>query len=278
MNQGDLEFDDPTLKGAVQRAWGAEGAPQRLRGRISHLIATSGSIDHAPGDAPPSSAWQRWSSRAYTLAAAAVIVVGIGLLVLYYQGTFDRFGPQALYARETAAMRLEPTRTTVPLQLAQSLVATHVACGQLSDHHLIDRAAARTYGELTLKLTADLGFPAVARGIGADWRFRGAGECAVGNLRGSHLLFARGNDTVSLFSLPAHCMSGVTPGAQYDGLVDGHPVAGFSRQGAVYAVVGSTAGPSMSVQTVASIRDSLFSVFDPATCGESSTGGLDELD
>jgi hypothetical protein len=276
MEQGDFEFDDPGLKGAVQRAWGAEGAPQRLRGRISHLIATAGSIDDASGDAAAASAWQRWSSRAYTLAAAAVILVALGLLVLYYQGTFDRFGSQMLYAREP--VRLAPTRTTVPLQLAQSLVATHTACSQLPDHHLIDRAAARTYGELTLKLTADLGFPAVARSIGVDWKFRGAGECPVGDLLGSHLLFARGNEMVSVFSLPSHCMGGVTPGAQYEGLVDGHPVAGFSRQGAAYAVVGSNASPSMSVQTVASIRDSLFSAFDPATCGESSTGGLDELD
>ena len=98
-------------------------------------------------------------------------------------------------------------------------------------------------------------------------------------MRGAHLLFSRGSEMVSVFSLPSHCMGSTTPGAQYEGVVDGDAVAGFSRQGAAYAVVGSnSAGPSMSVQTSASIRDSLFGAFDPATCGEASTGGLDELD
>ena len=46
-----------------------------------------------------------------------------------------------------------------------------------------------------------------------------------GHWRWSDLLFARGNETVSLFSLPASCMTGVAAGAQYEGTVDQHAVA-----------------------------------------------------
>jgi hypothetical protein len=267
----ELGFDDPALKGAIQRAWGAEHVPQRLRGRVSHLIATAGSVDEtAVAAASNGFAWARWRERVYGFAAATVIVLGVGSLVLYYQGVFDRYmtGGSA-----QASAYVAPSKTQVPLALAQSMVATHAACGKLHDHHLIQGVVGNNYAALNVKLTADLGFPALARSIGSDWTFKGAGECTVGELRGSHLLFARGDETISLFSLPSHCMSGARAGAQFDGLVNGSPVAGFARSGAVYAVVGSSPTSSLSLEAVAGIRDTLFNVFD-TNCGDE---GLAEL-
>src|SRR5215213_3594813 len=94
MEQDDLQFDDPGLKGAIQRAWGSDRAPQSLRGRISYLVATAGSVDDAPAEARSVSTIDRWRSRAYGLAAAAIVIIGIGLLVSFYLGTFDPFTPR----------------------------------------------------------------------------------------------------------------------------------------------------------------------------------------
>ena len=272
MEQDDLEFDEPAVRRAVQRAWGDEHAPQRLRGRISRLMATAGPIDGAAEASVAQSAGaaaEQWWSRAYAMAAAAIVVLAVGLLVLYYQGTFDPKPP----GPRMAVVTIVPSKTTVPLTLTRSMLATHAACGKLHDHHSIPDLDGNTYADLTVRLTADLGFPTLVRSIGSDWTFEGAGECVVGDLRGAHLLFSNGVQAVSVFSLPASCMNGVRPGAQYEGVVDGHPVAGFARPGAVYAVVGglrassaagatASPGPVPSLEAVLGIRSRLLEAFD----------------
>ena len=265
MEHDDFQFDEPGLKGAVQRAWGGEQSPQRLRARVSRLIATAASVDQAPA---PVSTWERWQGRVYGLAAAAVLILGIGLLVLYYQGAFD--GNVSRFASAAQPISL-PSKTAMPISLAQSMVATHNSCGKLQDHRLVGDLPANSYRALSVKLTSDLGFPVIARGLGPEWKFRGAGECSVGELRGSHLLFVRGNESISVFSLPSSCMMGIPPGAQFEGPVQGHPVAGFSRGGAVYAFVGSSPAASLTTEALTAIRDGFFSQFDPATCGEIDT-------
>ncbi len=259
MENDDRDFDEPAVMRAVQRAWGAEQAPQRLRGRISRLMATASSIDAATATATSASAAEQWRSRAYGLAAAAVIVLSVGLLVLYYQGMFNRITGSG----GTAYPIVLPSKTEVPLTLARSMLATHTACGKLHDHHTVKDLDGDTYAALTVKLTADLGFPTLVRSIGPEWKFKGASTCDVGGLRGAHLMFARGDQTISIFSLPSSCMTGVAPGAQYEGTVDDHPVAGFARPGTVYAVIGSSgAGPSPALASVVGIRDTLLSAFD----------------
>ena len=265
MEHDDFQFDEPGLKGAVQRAWGGEQSPQRLRARVSRLIATAASVDQAPA---PVSTWERWQGRVYGLAAAAVLMLGIGLLVLYYQGAFESNVSRFAGAAQPISM---PSKTPMPISLARSMLATHNSCGKLHDHRLVDDLPANNYRALSVKLTSDLGFPVIARGLGAEWKFRGAGECSVGELRGSHLLFVRGDESISVFSLPSSCMMGIPPGAQFEGPVQGHPVAGFSRGGAVYAFVGSSPAASLTTEALTAIRDGFFSQFDPATCGEIDT-------
>lgn len=258
MENNELDFDEPAVMRAVQRAWGDEQAPQRLRGRISRLMATASSIDAAT--AHGTSAAEQWRRRAYGFAAAAVIVLGVGLLVLYYQGMFDR----VTGGGGTAYAIVLPSKTDVPLTLARSMLATHTACGKLHDHHTVKDLDGNTYAALTVKLTADLGFPTLVRGIGPEWKFKGASTCDVGALRGAHLMFAKGDQTISIFSLPSSCMTGVPPGAQYEGTVDDYPVAGFARPGTVYAVIGSSggAGQPPALASVVGIRDTLLSAFD----------------
>ena len=275
MEHDEREFDQPVLKDAVRRAWGGDVAPQRLRGRISHLIATASSIDIMPAEASARSRWQIWTSRAYALAAAAVVILAIGLLVLYYMGQFDALGPRR-FAGMTSPVA--PERTSMPISLARSLVATHRAAGKSLDEQTGDSLDAKTYAELSLKLTADLGFPVLARSVGTDWKFEGAREFTVGDARGSQVLFAHGDETVSLFSLPLQCTGGCSANSTFEAMVDGHPVAGFSRPGVAYALVGSSPSGSLSLASMTAIRDALFGAFDTGGACGISTGGLEELD
>jgi hypothetical protein len=264
MDHDDFELDDATLQGAVRQAWGDERAPQRLRGRIGHLIATARSVDEVASPVA-ASGWDRWSSRVYAAVAAAVLLFGFGSLALYYNGFFTSSAVAGAGAQLYNVP--PPKKTPVPISLVSSLIATHTNCGK-HDHHLVDPAVESNYAALTVKLTADLGFPALARGVGTDWTFLGAGECVVDGNQVSHLMFARGDVKVSVFTLPLHC-TGVEPGGQFDGMVEQHPVAGFARPGALYAVVGSSGatGEALSLETVTSIRDQMFSRFDIG-CGD----------
>ena len=268
--QDELDFEDAALKDAVRRAWASERGPARLRGRVSHLIATAGSIDDVSTvKATSRASAEIWRSRMYTLAAAAVILFAIGLLVLQYQGVFE---PRLPFAQATPPPA-QSIDTPVPDALAGSLVARHDGCASMRDHYLVQHPGVKSYGALNVQLTADLGFPVLARGIGSEWRFKGAGTCEVGPQRASHLLFSRGNQSVSLFSLPATCAGGPPNGSVFQGMVNDHPVAGFSRNGGVYAVVGSAAGgASLSVDTVSAIRNSLMGLFEPGGCTGDTTG------
>jgi hypothetical protein len=259
MEHDDLEMDESGLKGAIQRAWGNERVPQRVRGRISHLIATAASVD-LPAQAA-ASAWDRWSGRVYGLVAAAVLLFGIGSLVMYYQGFFD----SPAFARyDEPAPPPTPMKTPVPITIARSMIATHTACGML-DHHVVDVTVERNYAALGVKLTADLGFPALSRGLGPEWTFQGAAECIVAGQQASHLLFTRGDATISIYSLPLHCTE-LAAGSEFEGMLDGQPVAGFARPGALYGVVGSGPAGTMSLETVTAIRDALLSQFQPGEC------------
>src|SRR6188474_1526922 len=112
-------FDDPGLKAAVRRAWGAQQAPESLRARVMadrSAPAVIGTIRPAPAPMGSPSFWQQPWLR-YGFAAAAMVVVGFGLAAMLDR-TRDRTG---LGAEVTFA-------STVPQPVAHDLLESHDRC------------------------------------------------------------------------------------------------------------------------------------------------------
>ena len=81
--------------------------------------------------------------------------------------------------------------------------------------------------------------------LGADWKFKGAGICAVGDKQAAHLLFVRADEYVSIFSMLAPEECGYST-EDYAALYEKHPVAGFRQGSALYCVVASSSKRDMS--------------------------------
>ena len=247
MNEHDeSEFDDPGFKAAVGRTLGREAAPPSLRAKVKALMAaeaagvtgaaataTTGqtaSTSHEPALAAASRGGRRWLliDRKFwrTAAAAACVLLALGWMAYQFNDEFGSGNP--FVAGPT------PTMTTVPASLVLEMVRTHDNCAKLPDHHKIP-------GDDPEKLRdklAESGVAASATHLGGDWKFKGAGICQVGQTRAAHLLFARADEFVSVFSLLAPENCGYGPDS-YTEMFEKHPVAGFRHGDALYCVVGS---------------------------------------
>jgi hypothetical protein len=125
--------------------------------------------------------------------------------------------------------------TAVPASLVLDMTKTHDLCAKLPDHHKIpgDNPAA-----LHEKLSAGASVSASTISLGADWTFKGAGLCDVGDKKAAHLLLVRADEYVSIFSMsvPEECGYGGDP---YKDIYEKHVVTGFRKDAALYCVVGS---------------------------------------
>jgi hypothetical protein len=120
-----------------------------------------------------------------------------------------------------------------PVSFSAAIVSTHDNCAKLGDHHFVpgnDPTALKD------QLSKAEGIVVSAIHPGDGWQFKGAGLCTVEQTKAAHLLFVRGPESISIFSLPAppSCHE-----SAYSEVVSKHPVIGFTSQGALYCVVGS---------------------------------------
>jgi hypothetical protein len=232
MREDSEQFDDPGLRAAVRRAVGSESAPPSLRTKVAGLIAPA--VD-AVADGPRAShaAPRRRlviNSGVWRLTgAAACVLLAVGYVA--YQVRMQFFPPSPYQA-----FRERANQPVIPASIVLDVLRRHDACAKLPDHHLIPGDKPELLKET---LTQSAGVTASATSLDAGWQFRGAGVCDVGATKAAHLLFARGDDTVSIFSMPATAeCGGGWPGCYRD-TVEKHPVAGFHRGGALYCIVGS---------------------------------------
>jgi hypothetical protein len=230
------DFDDPSLKAAVQRAAGRETAPRHLRERVSALLAQSAAASDATAasDAAPVRRQRFMPDRAgwRTLSAAACVLLAFGWMALQIRNEFfpTQVPPQV-------------GRTTLHKSLVVNLIRAHDNCAKLPDHHLI---AGDTPEQLHDKLTAQEGVNVSTANLGDGWQFKGAGLCQVGDRRAAHLFYVRGDDAASVFSMPAPegCGSG---GLSHKEVVEKHSVAGFRQGEAFYSVVASSKSREFTV-------------------------------
>lgn len=255
MTEADDQFDDPALRSAVARAAGREAAPPELRRKVEALFAgaataaaatgagatakasagsTSPTTSDTAASRPAAPARDRFGADApfKLIAAAAMVLLAVGLMVVQIRSEFFPPLPQ----------RAAADSASFPATLGQMLVRSHDQCGKLADHHLVP---GDDFAALRVSLAAQGGVSVFADAIGDGWTFKGAGLCRVDQHKTAHLLFARGGEVISVFSLPPPplCSSG---GATYEELRDHHALAGFVHGGALYCVVGSRASGDMA--------------------------------
>ena len=182
----------------------------------------------------------RLRSPLYGLAAAAVILIALGLSLRYWHGPSNK-----------------SLALTLPGTLAADLVARHDSCVQLPDHHGpgFDRD---DFAKIGNEMEQKLGFPVLSSNLTGSWTFHGASVCFVGNIRSAHLVFERdGKQFLSFFSLPPTAVKNSSDGAEYAEVDDRHPLAGFSTPAGFYCIVGSSTDGSLTLDQVRSMRDRL---------------------
>ena len=89
------QFDDPILKSAVRRAWGAERAPDGLRTRVAGMLAESAATEEVSAEDPvPMRLVNRdfgWRLPAwFGYAAAALVILTVSLVGWRFMGDADQ--------------------------------------------------------------------------------------------------------------------------------------------------------------------------------------------
>lgn len=230
MDQPDVSsFEDRALKAALRRKLCGECAPSRLRQRIARCLASEGTAGAAAtagmisGGAtsgtmrisPPASDSLTLPSLLPGLAIAAAMLIAIGSIALIL-GNSSQALPQNF---ETAA------------------IFRHDGCCKAPDHHQIVKAS---FGEIGKYLRQELQHPILAADMTQDgWTFSGAAICPVNGVLSAHLLFRKGPETLSVFSLPASAVPSLGDNQTYEAsTVDGHSVVARAQDGAIYCLVG----------------------------------------
>jgi hypothetical protein len=274
--QPQNDFQDPALKQAVRRCWMGECASEQLRRRVVAVLAekdvdssqagSSGGLKLAGGFADPRvghldgpSARETNSrlfiGRAWTwpVAAAAAVVLSFSLF-LYYRSA-----------------------QSLPETLASGLIATHDACSKSADHQHLTVAINDSAG-----IERELGHK-LQRAVLVDhpqdpaWRFLGASICPVNRIDSGHLVFLKGADALSIFSLPKSVLPDAAEGSVYASTVDQHSIVGFVKDGAVFCIVGSGPDASVTLDQLEQMRSSMESKVASSTPLSDQTVAMVEL-
>ena len=203
------QFEAPELKTAVKRLYAAERAPVGLRKSVESILRSE-QVAAPRMRIGPALMWQ-W-------AAAAVIVVGLA-------GLIWRVSDERKYPVGEKTML--------------AMVKTHDFCctpGRQHRHTDIPQTNFVAMGET---MAGKIKEPVLAADIGDGWRFVGAAMCLVGGKQSAHLIYSRGGQWLSVFSIPASSCEKVHDGAFGGERINDHMIAGFARTGGVYCMVGS---------------------------------------
>jgi hypothetical protein len=238
MSDSTTCFDDPVLRKAVRQAWGNRRAPaslmQLVRGKFAEYaaLAAATAIPSGASFLPrPGQASEPLRTPVVPLGTAAVILLAV---VAVFWAAASNSAPVAF-----------------PGGWAGDLVATHDMCSSKPDHHFVVGVAPDDIAGARDRLAKQLGFPVLSMSADNGWQFRGAGQCRVGAERTAHLLYRRGDITLSVFSVSAADLAGNSKGLESE--VDGHQLAGFVRGNTLYCVVEYSPDQSLTPADVRSL-------------------------
>lgn len=238
------QFEDPALKAAVCRAWGAECCPEAVRRGVLAAV-----------NPPPTQPVQLRRPIVFPfrpvlgLATAALVVIAATL-------AWQQWPAGSTTSSNPSFAPNNPTQSSVelPASLVSDLTFQHDRCAANLVHRDPDLAQDDPV-ELARQMQKVLNFPVLTERLPKEWNFRGAAFCPVGTCKSAHLIYFRvvgPRKTVSVFSLPAD----VWPGGQGHTCAEvdprsRHPLAGFATGRGVYFMVGSAHPP----MTLAEVRD-----------------------
>ncbi len=230
MKTDETEFHDPALQAAIKRTWGAECCPVALRKSLRNLA------DEAD---QPIRLWLAWGA-----AAAAVLAMAVILSAVHQ--------PAVPAVSELA---FSQNGEVFPTALQTELIKTHDRCAQKPTHQRLlvsmnDDAAMASAMRSQLSRAV-----LVARPSQGNWTFKGASVCQVASSPTGHLIFASGDQALSVFSLPNTLDPNLKDGAHVEAMKDGHPIAAFAKNGALFCLVSSGAKDTMTVEQLADMRD-----------------------
>ena len=228
-------FDDPVLKAALKRNLGTERAPASLRARVERALAAETAATMRRAAHRPSG-WR--NSPLVGIAAAALFIVGIGLIFNNY-------------------WRTDTGRAELPKQMALDMAAAHDRALASGGRHELD-VPKDDLNAIRNTLKDKLGHPVLVASLGNDWQFQGARVAKVGTTDAAELVFksTTSADSVSVFSVPGQAYYATEEGLEYKQVADGHPIAGWVKNGIVHCVVGSK-GSKLDTGDLVKLRDSI---------------------
>jgi hypothetical protein len=88
----------------------------------------------------------------------------------------------------------------------------------------------------------------------SGWTLRSVGISQIASHKAAHWQWVRGPQTLAVFSLPASAASGTEELDHYELVQEGHPLAGYVKDGSLNCVV---ADPSVSLEEAIRLANSL---------------------
>ncbi len=251
MSDTDEQFDDPALKLALRRAIPAATCPEALRARIQQAADELAAPE--PLRLPQTPATPRSPLRflhAHRMAIAASILGLAGGMALF---NFAGNSSEELAAIDTDASVLQP--------VAYSLAQQHSG---MSDDPMLIQNHAQATAERNLAAASEIVQKQLGRPLpfdtftAAGWQFHGADACRLDNSSGTHLIFGRPGQSVSMFILPAQAAGHFADGHLYTMTTGQKPVAAAIRGRWLICLVGASTDGSLKADHLANLLKQLL--------------------
>lgn len=242
-------FQDPALRGAVRQVWGQEQCPEKLRQQCCCLCSgrwVAGRIARAAG---------------WAVAVAALVAMAVGIPLIRHAdrkpasiALLPPASPPSPANPNDIANSDVTVGSLIPVELQKNLVTTHEHCVHRQNHHGLDQPGTADT-DIAEAMRARLSHAVLmARPADPGWAFRGAAICHVGSMPSGHLVFARGEQAISIFSLPASAAPRLHDGDDARATAKGHPIVAFARDGAIFCLVGSDPSGGISTDDLDQMR------------------------
>jgi hypothetical protein len=254
MLQDFQDFDDPGLKAALGRALPMESAPPELRRRLTELVVQAAAesaarAEHAGhnGQAARSQSTLDQSIHPADSPAALATTPPTPTQSISWRRRFIfRLGP-ALATAAVLAIACGGITYSVLAQKAigddtfRAMVKTHDHCCKARNHG--SKSGNDSIAQLGRRVSSQAKEAVLAADLTADgWNFVGVALCRLDGFSAPHWVFAKGEERLSVFSLPASRCRVAREGRWRCTDIDNHPVAGFVKKGGVHCMIGSPEG------------------------------------